>query len=105
MTAPTSSIMRRRRKSRLPSGRIVIFRAEVAPIMAIGTASQDRREAAQPLARGLFVVHQRDADIPLRGVDAVRLAAGKGAGQHLHMRLAPELACGFFAVADVEPQK
>src|ERR1700730_6192680 len=97
--------MRRRRKSRPPSGRIAIRRDAVDPIMAITAGSQDRREAAQPLARRLLVVHQRHADLAPGGVDAVGLAAGGAARQPLHMRLAPQLARGLLAVADVEPQE
>src|SRR4051812_39562641 len=82
-TAPTSSIMRRCRKSRPPSGRIVVLRGmtDEAPIRAMASAappSQHRRETGDRLARGLVVVHQRHSDVPLGWIYAVGFAADVG---------------------------
>src|SRR5579885_3824184 len=66
---------------------------------------QHLREAPQPLARRLLVVHERHADIAMRGVHPLGLAASIGPGQHLDVRLAPQLARRLLAVTDVEPQE
>src|SRR5580704_14968804 len=102
--------MRRCRKSRPPSGRIVVLRgsSEVTPMMAIsaapprhpppydgggswigrmksGASSQHRGEAGHRLTGGLLVVHQGDADVSLGRVGAVGLAADIAAGQHFEV--------------------
>src|SRR5882724_1034192 len=101
--------MRRRRKSRPPSGRIAVLRGmiDVAPMMAMGGAVslQHRSEAGYRLAGGLLVMDQGDADVALGGVDALGLATDIGAGQHLEVRLAPQPARGLLAVTDIEPQE
>src|SRR5688572_30350159 len=103
---PTSSIMRRRRKSRPPSGRIAVLRGatEAAPMMAMAVL-EHRSEAGHGLAGCLLVMHQGDADVAFGGVDAGRLAADIGAGQHFYVRLAPQLARRLLAVTDIEPQE
>src|SRR6186997_1939545 len=101
--------MRRRRKSRPPSGRIVVLcgTSDVAPMMAMGGPSplQHRGEAGHRLAGGLLVMHQGNTDIAFGSIDALRLATNVRAGQHLQVRLAPQSTRGLFAVTDIEPQK